>query len=188
MLAVLPNIMTVFRICGSVSLIFIKPLTVAFFIIYTLSGISDVLDGWIARRYHVTSELGTKLDTIADFAFYTVMLLKILPLLKEILAREIWVFVSVIILIRIISYSLAAIKYHRLATLHTYLNKLTGITLFLVPYFIKLPFGNIICIIACSVAGIAAIEELIIHLSSKSYDSSKKSLLFIKHKKTNGAV
>ena len=188
MLAILPNILTIFRICGSISLIFLKPLAIAFFMVYTLSGISDVLDGWIARRYHVTSELGTKLDTIADFAFYTVMLLKILPLLKELLPREIWLFVSVIILVRIISYSLAAVKYHRLSTLHTYLNKLTGITLFFVPYFIKLPFGDIICIIACAVAGIAAVEELIIHLSSKNYDSSKKSLLLSKHKKTNGAA
>ena len=97
-------------------------------------------------------------------------------------------FVSVIILVRIISYSLAALKYHRLPTLHTYLNKFTGITLFFVPYFIKLPFGDIICIIACAVAGIAAIEELIIHLSSKDYDSSKKSLIFANHKKTNGAA
>ncbi len=188
MLSILPNIMTVFRICGSVSLIFIKPLTLAFFIIYTLSGISDALDGWVARRFNATSELGTKLDTVADFAFYTVMLLKILPLLKKLLPRGIWLFVSIIILLRVISYSLAAIKYHRLATLHTYLNKLTGITLFFVPYFIKLPFGDILCIIACTVAGIAAVEELIIHLSSKNYDSSKKSLVFTKPKKPNGAV
>ena len=184
----LPNILTFLRICGALSLVFIEPLTIAFFIIYSLSGLSDALDGWIARKYDATSEFGTKLDTVADFTFYSVMLFKILPTLKKILPREIWLVVSAIILIRVLSYSLAAIKYHRFATLHTYLNKLTGISLFFVPYFLKTEYGKLLCFIACSIAAIATLEEFIIHISSKTYDSSKKSLLIALPQKTNGAV
>ncbi len=186
MIAVLPNIITFFRICGSVSLVFIEPLTVAFFIIYTLAGISDVLDGFIARHFKATSEFGTKLDSIADFLFYGVMLLKILPLLIKTLTWGIWIAVIGIILVRICSYTLAAVKYHRFSTLHTYLNKLSGITIFFVPYFIKLPLGLTVCNIVCVVAAIAAIEELIIHIRARTYDTSTKTL--ISHKKTNGAV
>lgn len=188
MIAILPNLITLFRICGSVSLIFIKPLTIAFFIVYTLAGISDAIDGWIARRYHVTSELGTVLDTIADFLFYAVMLVKLLPTLRNILPSKIWIAVFAIIFVRICSYLLAAIKYRRFATLHTYLNKLTGITIFIVPYFIKHSPAVAICITVCIVAGLATLEELIIHIRAKKYDSSTKTLLFVKHKKTNGAV
>ena len=42
-----------------------KPLSTLFLTIYVLTGISDVLDGAIARKYTTTSELGAKLDSIA---------------------------------------------------------------------------------------------------------------------------
>lgn len=186
MISLLPNIITFFRICGSVSLIFIEPLTVAFFVIYTLAGISDVLDGFIARRFNVISEFGTKLDSIADFLLYGIMLFKILPILAKVLSIGVWVAVIAIIAVRICSYSLAAVKYHRFASLHTYLNKLSGITIFCIPYFIKMPIGLIACNIVCIVAAAAAIEELIIHIRTRTYNSSTKTLIF--HKKSNGAV
>lgn len=186
MISLLPNIITFLRICGSVSLIFIEPLTVAFFVIYTLAGISDVLDGFIARRFNVISEFGTKLDSIADFLFYGIMLLKIFPILTKTLPLGMWAAVIAIIAVRICSYTLAAVKYHRFAALHTYLNKLSGITIFFIPYFIKMPMGLTICNIVCVVAAIAAIEELIIHIWSKTYNSSTKTIIF--YKKSNGAV
>ena len=34
--------------------------------VFCLSGISDALDGLIARRYHLTTELGALLDPLAD--------------------------------------------------------------------------------------------------------------------------
>ncbi|MBQ8249957.1 MAG: CDP-alcohol phosphatidyltransferase family protein [Clostridia bacterium] len=188
MIAILPNIITIFRICGSIALMFIDPIKmyVAFLVLYTLAGISDAVDGWIARHFHVTSELGTKLDTIADFLFYAVMFVKFLPPLIEQLPLWVWIIGFTIIFLRICSYVIAAIKYHRFATLHTYLNKLTGINIFIMPYFrdYLLP----VSIVLCFVAGTATLEELIIHIRSKTYDSSRKTLLFTKPKKTNGAV
>ena len=176
-MSILPNIITSFRIFGGVSLIFVEPLTVAFFIIYTLSGISDVLDGYIARKFNAISKLGTTLDSIADILFYSIMLFKIAPLLFEKLPSGIWIAVSVVIVIRIASYLLAAMKYRRFASLHTYLNKLTGITMFTVPYFINLPIGTAICISVCAIAGLASFEELMIHVKSKEYNGDTKSIL-----------
>ncbi len=176
-MSILPNIITSMRILGALALIFTEPLTLAFFIIYTLSGISDAIDGWIARKFNATSKLGTVLDSIADLLFYTVMLLKIAPMLFEMLPGGIWIAVAAVLLIRIATYILAAFKYHRFASLHTYLNKLTGIVMFTVPYFIKLPIGTAVCFIVCSVAALASLEELIIHIRSKHYDENAKSLL-----------
>lgn len=178
-MTILPNIITSFRIFGGISLIFVEPLTLAFFIIYTLSGISDALDGWLARRFNVVTALGTVLDSIADIIFYSVMLFRIAPLLIERLPNRIWIAVAAVLLVRIASYTLAAVKYHRFASLHTYLNKLTGVTMFTVPYFIKLPIGNAVCVIVCSIAAVAALEELLIHVKSKQYDENAKSILKI---------
>lgn len=176
-LSILPNIITSFRILGGASLIFLEPLTVAFFVIYTLSGISDVLDGYFARKFNAISKLGTTLDSIADILFYSVMLFKIAPLLFKKLPSGIWIAVGAVIIIRIASYLLAAMKYRRFASLHTYLNKLTGVTMFTVPYFIKFHVGTAICITVCTIAALASVEELIIHLKSKEYDCDTKSIL-----------
>ena len=173
----LPNIITSIRIIGAISLIFTEPLTLAFFVVYTLSGVSDVLDGWVARKFGAITKLGTVLDSIADILFYTVMLLKISPVLFEMLPGGIWIAVAIIILIRIASYIIAAIKYRRFASLHTYLNKLTGLAMFSVPYFISLPFGDYFCFAVCSIAGISSLEELLIHIKSKQYNEKTKSLL-----------
>ena len=67
----LPNILTVFRI-------FLVPLfPVAFFLeqnsyylyaflIFILAGITDILDGYLARKYKVISRFGTAMDPLAD--------------------------------------------------------------------------------------------------------------------------
>ena len=61
-----PNILTMLRIIGSIAMIFISYDTAAFFIVYSLSGISDALDGFIARRFNQITALGKLLDPLAD--------------------------------------------------------------------------------------------------------------------------
>lgn len=43
-----------------------------------LSGLTDMVDGWIARRFHQTSDLGKVLDPIADKLTQTVVLVCLL--------------------------------------------------------------------------------------------------------------
>ncbi|MBE6556785.1 MAG: CDP-alcohol phosphatidyltransferase family protein [Ruminococcaceae bacterium] len=180
MLKHVPNCITSLRIVGTACMLFTEPFSALFYIFYTFSGLTDVLDGFLARHFHLTSELGAKLDSVADLLFYAVMLFKILPRLLVILPRPIWTAVTAIILGRIISYTVAAIKYHRFASMHTYMNKLTGLGLFCVPYFLKLPAVNVACcIVACVIAGLATAEELLIHLTAKEYSAHRKSI-FIK--------
>ena len=52
-----------------------------FFAIYALTGLTDVLDGWIARKMGSASQFGAKLDSVADLIFYAVMLIMIFPIL-----------------------------------------------------------------------------------------------------------
>ena len=165
----LPNIITLFRILGTILLIFSPPLSVMFYIVYTFCGVTDILDGLIARLTHSTSELGAKLDSIADLMFYAIMLIKVLHILIEKLPTAIWFVVALIIVLRLSSYIIAAIKYHRFAAYHTYLNKVTGAILFTVPYFIELPFFTAICKFICLLSGVSTLEELIMHITAKEY-------------------
>lgn len=178
-----PNMITFIRILGTICLLFVSLFTPVFFIIYTISGCSDVLDGWVARMTKTSSEFGAKLDSVADLLFYAMLLVKILPLLIKMLPGWIWYCVGFVLLLRLGAYLTAALKYHRFATLHTYFNKLTGFAVFLIPYVMELEMitkysiGLCYSVGLCVVGGISSLEELLIHLSEKEYDINRRTIL-----------
>lgn len=172
----LSNCITAARMIGTLCLIPVQPLSPAFYGLYTLTGLTDVLDGWIARKMGNASELGAKLDSIADLIFYAVMLIKTFPILWIRLPVEIWYAVAMVLLLRLSAYLAAAIKYRRFASLHTYMNKLTGAAVFCVPYVIALPFAVPFCWAACGIAVIASREELLIHIRNKTYEQNRKTI------------
>lgn len=175
----LPNIITLSRLVSALVLLPVCAFSKAFFAIYTYCGISDVIDGAVARRMHSNSEKGAKLDSIADIMFYAVTAFKIFPALCGTLTLLIWCIIAAAALLRIISYLTAAIKYRRFASLHTYMNKLTGFLVFTVPYIIFQPFAKPVCLIISVVAVIAALEELIIHTSKFEYNADRKALFML---------
>lgn len=161
----IPNIISTLRILLSVILFFLKPLTPLFWLVYSICGFSDIIDGYIARRTNSTSKLGSILDSIADITFISVMIIDLLPIL--VLPIEIVIWILLIAFVRIISLFVVYFKYQTFAILHTYANKATGLLLFCCPYlymFIKI---NTIGCIMCSIASISAIEELLINITSK---------------------
>ena len=172
----LPNAISILRIAGTIWLLLMTPLTPLFFVVYTVTGVTDVLDGAIARRYGTESELGARLDSIADLLFYTLILIRIFPVLWATLPKVIWVVVGMILLIRFISYGLAAFKYHLFASVHTYLNKFMGLMVFGVVYAIGSPIAVPYCWLVCLVAMLGSLEELFIHVTSKEYDHTRKTI------------
>lgn len=175
-LITLPNMLTAQRMVGAVVLFFVPPLSVAFFVIYSICGVSDILDGAVARARHATTELGAKLDSCADLLFYAAMILRIFPILWERLPRPIWVFVALALVLRSSAYLTAALKFRRFAALHTYMNKLTGFAVFMIPYFIVGDYGVVYCRIACAIGTLASAEELMIHIIRHEYRADIMSL------------
>lgn len=173
----LPNIITISRIIATIGLIFIEPLSVLFFVVYTFSGISDVLDGFFARKFNVVSEFGSKLDSISDYLFYIVMVLKIFPMLWAELPKKIWIAVVTIALYRIFVYLYAWNKYHQFASLHTILNKVSGFGFFAMPYALKLSIITPLCIAVAVITATAVTEELLIHIKSKHYVGHVRSII-----------
>lgn len=171
------NILTSMRILGAAVMLFIEPLKPLFFVVYTIAGITDALDGFVARKMKTANEFGAKLDSVADISFYAVMLIRILPILIEKLPKIIWIFVALALLLRLGAYIVAAFKYHRFASLHTWLNKITGIFLFGVPYLLPTVFAIPYCWICCIIGGLASLEELFLHIVVKKYSTRIKSVL-----------
>ena len=163
----LPNILSYARIAGTVWLIIMEPLTPLFLTVYTLTGVTDVLDGAIARKYGTTSEKGARLDSIADLMFYTISLARIMPALWRNLPHTIWYAVGALLVVRGLAYLVDAVKNHRFASIHTYLNKATGLLVFGVVYFINTKAAVPYCWTVCAVGMIASLQELYLHLKTK---------------------
>ena len=145
------------RILGSILLLFFPAFSAEFYILYILCGFSDMIDGTIARKTNTASELGAKIDTAADLAFVTVSLIKLLPTMNLPGWLRIWSAVIAGIKLGNILWGYASKK--QFISLHTIMNKITGLLLFLLPLtlsFIELKYSSIA---VCSIATFAAIQE-----------------------------
>lgn len=178
----IPNFITLVRIFCGLILLFIKPATLVFFAIYLLGGLSDILDGFLARKMNIATKLGAALDSIADFVFIAVLMIVFIPLIAWPSWLIIWIIT--IVIVRFFSLVTGLIKYGALAFLHTYTNKLTGLALFAFPFFYYFLGLSITGVLLCSVATISAIEELFINLSSATLNRNITSILKL-NKKAN---
>lgn len=164
------------RMAASLILLILPLLSAWFLAVYTLAGLTDALDGWVARKAGTASEFGARLDSIADLLFYGVLLLRLFPVLWQALPAMIWYAVAAVVLVRLAAYAVAAVKYHRFASLHTWLNKLTGGAVFLLPYVLALSTGVTYSWALCVLALAASVEELTIHLCQQDYSADRKSI------------
>ena len=151
------NAVTVCRIVLSLSLFLCPVYSVPFWIVYVSAGATDVLDGYIARRMGITSPLGSRLDTAADFIFFAVCLVIFIPVLDVPVWLYIWV--AAIAAIKIINIASAYMMHGRLMVAHTLMNKVSGLLLFILPMTftsVELVYSSIV---VCSIVTFAAVQE-----------------------------
>lgn len=129
----------------------------AFYALYITAGVSDIVDGTIARKTGTVSEFGSKLDTVADFVLVVVCMIKLIPVIQIPTWLLVWIImIAVIKAINLISgYAMRK----EMVALHTVMNKVTGILLFVLP--LTLTFFDLIYsgVLVCAVATFAAIQE-----------------------------
>ncbi|QNU65882.1 CDP-alcohol phosphatidyltransferase family protein [Ruminiclostridium herbifermentans] len=151
------NIITGSRIILSFVLLFCPTLSIPFYVVYVIAGLSDMIDGTVARKTNTVSEFGSILDTIADFVLVTVCLIKLIPVLFV----EIWMYIWIVIiaLIKAINIVSGFVMQKKLVTVHSIMNKVIGVMLFALPLtlnFIELRYS---AAVVCVIATFAAIQE-----------------------------
>ena len=127
--------------------------------IYIICGFSDMIDGTIARKTNSTSQWGAKIDTAADLAFVAASLIKLLPAIN--IPQWLWIWGGIIAVIKIGNIAWGYVSKKQFISLHTVLNKITGLLLFLLPLtlsFVELKYSSIA---VCSIATTAAIQEAV---------------------------
>ena len=151
------NIITCFRILVSFALLFFPLHSVPFGLLYLTAGISDMVDGMVARRTNTTSGFGARLDTAADFVFVVICLIRLLPVMD--IPTWLYVWTGVIALIKGINIVSGYVMQKRFVAVHTVMNKVTGALLFVLPLTIPLIEPSHSAIAVCAIATFAAIQE-----------------------------
>lgn len=154
------NFITGIRIVCALSLIFCPTFSIWFYAVYIIGGISDVLDGIIARHFGKETKLGAQLDTIADAVFTLIAIIKVVRAVTFPIWLILWIIcIAVIKFINIIS---GFFIYKRFISEHTVMNKICGIFLFAIPLFIGcLPwqYAEISLVFTGVLATLSAIQE-----------------------------
>lgn len=151
------NVITTIRILCSVALLFCAVLSPWFFVLYLIAGVSDMVDGWVARKTNTVSDFGSKLDTFADILFVVVCLVKLLPVLH--LPVWIYVWIGIITCIKVFNIVYNHVVRKQFLADHSILNKVTGALLFLLPLTLPVIDVKYSAAVACTVATVAAVKE-----------------------------
>jgi phosphatidylglycerophosphate synthase len=175
----LANLISLSRIFMSLLMVLSMNHMPVFIALYLACGLSDVLDGFVARRTRTQSVMGARLDSLGDVfmfsAIFAILVLKAWDALSPFLPCILGV-----VLIRLVNMGIAAWKFRLVVLgLHTWGNKLTGVLVYFSPLLLMVwkPAG--VLFPACLICLLAALEETAIHLTSNRIDLNRRSF-FVK--------
>jgi len=153
----LPHILSLSRILCSPALLFLQPLSFPFMMVYASLGITDMLDGFLARRLNSESGLGALLDSLGDLCFIAFSFMALLPVLN--LEAWHWLWILLVFLLRAGNLARIFIRQRRFVFPHTKADKIIGFLLFLTPFCLcVMDFAHIVPFL-CAIATYAAVSE-----------------------------
>ena len=151
------NIITSSRILSSIGLLYCPVFSDSFYVLYLFCGLTDMVDGTIARKMGAASTFGAKLDTVADFLFVIASFVKLVPVIR--IPVWIWVWAAVIAMGKLVTLVWGFTQMKQMPSLHTIANKATGLCLFLLPLTMSFVDLRYTAPVLCVIATIAAIQE-----------------------------
>jgi len=151
------NIITLCRMIGSIGLLFCPVYSACFYGLYIFCGLTDMVDGTIARKTGAASSFGAKIDTVADFLFVIASFVKLVPVIR--ISVWIWVWAAVIAMGKLVTLFWGFTQMKQMPSLHTIANKATGLCLFLLPLTMSFVDLRYTAPVVCVIATISAIQE-----------------------------
>ena len=169
-------LITALRIPAGAGLLFVEAFSPGFWALYLICGVSDALDGYLARRLGVAGRAGAAFDSVADLCFFGALMCILIPRIDWRPWQVVWV--SLIMLLRCAAAAVGYLRFRQPAPLHTWANKASGAALFLLPLGLRLFGAGWAIGLACACASVAAAEELIIRCLAESSAPDTRGLLF----------
>jgi len=164
------------RLVLLIPLMILTPFELPFMIIYVVAGVSDMIDGPIARKFNAVSQFGATLDASADILLIFVMLFRLLPLIEIPPWAMVWI--VIVIIMKTFSSIIGYFRHKRFILLHTYVNKFFVFALFLFPIFYSVMQSITVITVLLVIATIAFAEDIYINSTSIEVDLDDKGIFF----------
>jgi len=183
----IPNVLSVFRL-GMVPIL----LRVAwmgesssFLVLFSVTLLTDCLDGFFARRLHQVTELGTRLDSLGDLCMYGTLPVCAWWLWPQIIRDE-TPYVFTVIASAIVPALFALAKFGRLVSYHTWAVKagaafmsLSAIVMF--AGWTRLPFR-----LSAALMLLAGVEEFVITCVLRAPASNVRTIIHVLRQRRTG--
>lgn len=172
----IPNILSISRIILSPVMLAVADRPPVLAALILLIGLSDLADGFIARRYHCRSASGARLDSLGDWIFFGMTGIVFCTKYESLVSEHIWE-LAAIVTVRSLSLCTARYRFGRFLSIHTLGNKLTVVLVFATMLFIvcESEVNEIILKMVLATALLAAVDEYLIILTSEEIDLDRRS-------------
>jgi len=180
------NGITFYRLVAAPFLIFLI-FTECIDIFKWLLGISfftDLIDGWLARKFNVASVFGTRLDSIADDLTILAAVTGMIVLKKDFFLSE-RLILTVLLGLFAVQNIVALIRYKKTTSFHTYFAKVAAIlqgTFFIFLFFLPEPL-YVLFYAAAIITGIELSEEILLVYYLPEWKANVKGLFWVLKKK-----
>ena len=152
-------------------------LSTSFAIVYIIAGVTDFLDGKIARMQKQTSAFGSWLDSLAD-NILSISLPFWVWLLLPAFVREQLVIILILFGVLVLNFVLGFVKYKQMIGYHLYSLKAAALMLYVFPAHALLWSPNLVLFyITASVIAIGLLEGIVMTLTHKKMEAEKVSIL-----------
>ncbi|MHA2092181.1 MAG: CDP-alcohol phosphatidyltransferase family protein [Candidatus Kariarchaeaceae archaeon] len=140
--------------------------------------VTDIVDGWIARKLNQVTEFGSKYDSWVDALLVVSTIYWLLTFIPEIVELHLLYFLTVIIL-NFIAVLIGITKFRRFANLHLYSSKFAALftSLFFVHALIRGQYSPEFFYFAFGVHMLSSVEMILIQLFNEEIDEHQGSLL-----------
>lgn len=165
----------------------LMPLSLAFLdrpmlfaLLWLISGLSDALDGFVARKLGTQSEAGARLDWWADAVMFGVI---VLLYWRVIAVEQPWVTATILLIfaVRMANLGIGYFRFRKIGAVHTIGNKIAGVAVFVAPALYLVTAHSAVLWIAVGLALLSALEETAILLGSRVYEPNAKSIFTPRH-------
>lgn len=151
-----------------------------FIILLSVNLVTDILDGFIARRFNMQTEFGARLDSIADIGTYICAFSGMCYFYFDFISEHRFGFILMMSLY-LVPQVISLIKFKRSPSLHLYSNKITGYIqgIFIFTFF---NFGNYppYFYFMIGFSSLAYLEELVCILYLEELQSNVKTFYHLK--------
>lgn len=176
------NAITAYRLVASFFLLFLvfTGQVDIFKWMLAISFFTDTIDGFLARKYKVSSLMGARLDSIADDLTVLVAIIGVFRLKPEFIQQEL-VLIIVLLALLVIQTVMALIRYGKISSFHTYLAKIAAVlqgSFLILLFFLPEP-PLWLFYLASIVTLIELVEEIILVILLPKWEANVRNLFWV---------